>query len=118
MKKLATLLGMTLLAISAIGFTGSASAAGATECTHILAPGTYQRVVVPEGAVCFSRGGVHILSGLWIRPGATFVLGTEESGWTTGTIGGGRPPRGSAPHPIHLAAHQGGGRTPPGPTPA
>jgi hypothetical protein len=108
MKKLAALFGMTVLAISAVGFTGSASAAGATECTHTLAPGTYRQVVVPEGAVCFSRGGVRILAGLWIRPGATFVLGSEESGWTTGTISGGVHSVDAASVQIHFATIDGG----------
>jgi hypothetical protein len=110
MKKLAALLGMGALAVSAIGITGSASAAatGATECTDTLAPGTYGQVVVPEGAVCFSDGGVRILAGLWIRRGATFVLGSEESGWTTGTIGGGVHAVDPASVQIHFATINGG----------
>jgi hypothetical protein len=108
MKKLAALIGIGALAFSAIGITGSATAAGATECTDTLAPGTYRQVVVPEGAVCFSDGGVRILAGLWIRPGATFVLGSEESGWTTGTIGGGVHAVDPASVQIHFATINGG----------
>jgi hypothetical protein len=108
MKKLAAMLGIGVLAFSAIGITGSATAAGATECTDTLAPGTYRQVVVPEGAVCFSEGGVRILAGLWIRPGATFVLGSEESGWTTGTIGGGVHAVDPASVQIHFATINGG----------
>jgi hypothetical protein len=109
MKRLAALLGMGALAVSAIGITtGSASAAGSTECTDTLAPGTYRQVVVPEGAVCFSEGGVRILAGLWIRPGATFVLGSEESGWTTGRIGGGVHAVDPASVQIHFATINGG----------
>jgi hypothetical protein len=108
MKKLAAMLGIGVLAFSAIGITGSATASGATECTDTLAPGTYRQVVVPEGAVCFSEGGVRILAGLWIRPGATFVLGSEESGWTTGTIGGGVHAVDPASVQIHFATINGG----------
>jgi hypothetical protein len=108
MKKLVALVGIGVLAFSAIGITGSATAAGATECTDTLAPGTYRQVVVPEGAVCFSEGGVRILAGLWIRPGATFVLGSEESGWTTGTIGGGVHAVDPASVQIHFATINGG----------
>jgi hypothetical protein len=107
MRKLMALLG-SAVAISAIGIAGSASAAGATECTDTLAPGTYRQVVVPEGAVCLSDGGVRILAGLWIRPGATFVLGSEESGWTTGTIGGGVHAVDPASVQIHFATINGG----------
>jgi hypothetical protein len=108
MKKLVALVGIGVLAFSAIGITGSAAAAGTTECTDTLAPGTYRQVVVPEGAVCFSEGGVRILAGLWIRPGATFVLGSEESGWTTGTIGGGVHAVDPASVQIHFATINGG----------
>jgi hypothetical protein len=111
MKKLVAMLGMGALAVSVIAIIGSASAAaasGATHCTDTLAPGTYREVVVPEGAVCFSDGGVRILAGLWIRPGATFVLGSEESGWTTGTIGGGVHAVDPASVQIHFATINGG----------
>ena len=55
--------------------TFPAAGSGSTECTDVLAPGTYRSVVVPEGAVCMSEGPVRIQAGLWIRPGATFVDG-------------------------------------------
>jgi hypothetical protein len=79
-----------------------------TECTDTLAPGTYEAVVVPEAAVCLSEGPIRIRSGLWIRPGATFVLGSEESGWTTGTIGGGVHATDPASVQIHFATIDGG----------
>jgi len=109
MKKLAALVGLTTLVISAFGgAAGPASASGTTWCTDTLEPGTYRQVVVPEGAVCFSEGGVRILAGLWVRAGATFVLGSEESGSSTGTIGGGVHAVDPASVQIHFATINGG----------
>jgi hypothetical protein len=85
-----------------------ASAANATTCTGELPAGTYHRVVVPEGAVCLSEGPIVVRSGLWIGSGATFVLGSEESGWTTGTIGGGVHADDPASVQIHFATINGG----------
>ena len=85
-----------------------AGAASTTECTDFLAPGSYGRVVVPEGAVCFSDGPIRIHSGLEIQAGATFVLGSEESGWTTGTINGGVRAWDPASVQIHFATINGG----------
>jgi hypothetical protein len=45
---------------------------------------------------------------LFIRSGATFVLGSEESGWTTGTIGGGVHASDAASVQIHFATINGG----------
>ena len=109
MRKLTALIGMSALAMAAAFTTiPPAAGAGATECTDILAPGTYQRVVVPAGAVCLSDGPIRIQAGLWIGSGATFVLGSEESGWTTGTIGGGVHATDPASVQIHFATINGG----------
>ncbi len=109
MRKLTTLIGMSALAMAAAFTTiPPAAGAGATECTDILAPGTYQRVVVPAGAVCLSEGPIRVQAGLWIGSGATFVLGSEESGWTTGTIGGGVHATDPASVQIHFATINGG----------
>ena len=109
MRKLTALIGMSALAIAAAFTTiPPAAGAGATECTDVLAPGTYQRVLVPEGAVCLSEGPIRIRAGLWIGSGATFVLGSEESGWTTGTIGGGVHATDPASVQIHFATINGG----------
>jgi hypothetical protein len=97
-----------LVAAAVVAVPSVAVAAGTTECTDVLAAGSYGRVVVPEDAVCFSDGGVRILAGLWIRRGATFVLGSEESGWTTGTIGGGVHAVDPASVQIHFATINGG----------
>jgi hypothetical protein len=109
MRKLTALIGMSALAIAA-AFTTIPPAAGAsvTECTDVLAPGTYQRVLVPAGAVCMSEGPIRIRAGLWVGSGATFVLGSEESGWTTGTIGGGVHATDPASVQIHFATINGG----------
>ena len=109
MKKLVSLLGMGVVTVSTmVGFGGVAAAAGTTRCTDTLAPGTYQKVVVPEGAVCFSDGVIRIRDGLWIRPGATFVLGSEESTGTTGTIEDGVHAVDPASVQIHFATVDGG----------
>src|SRR6266536_5652857 len=75
MKKLSVLLGVGALAAAAFtAAPGVASAASTTYCDGVLAPGTYQRVVVPADAVCLSDGPVVIRSGLFVQQGATFVL--------------------------------------------
>ena len=84
MRKLLNLFGLSAVVIALVATALPAeAAAGTTRCTDTLAAGRYQRVVVPVGAVCLSEGPVRISEGLWIRSGATFVLGSEESGWTT-----------------------------------
>jgi hypothetical protein len=108
MRKLLTLFGLSTVVIALVATALPAEAGGTTRCTDTLAPGTYQRVVVPAGAVCLSEGPVTIREGLWIRSGATFVLGSEESGWTTGTIGGGVHARDAASVQIHFATINGG----------
>lgn len=108
MRKLLTLFGLSTVAIVLGASALPAEAAGTTRCTSTLAQGTYQRVVVPAGAVCLSEGPVTIREGLWIRSGATFVLGSEESGWTTGTIGGGVHAWDAASVQIHFATINGG----------
>lgn len=79
-----------------------------TSCTDFLAPGTYQRVVVPAGATCFSEGGVTIRSGLFIGAGATFVLGSEEAPGDNGTISGGVHATNAASVQIHFMTINGG----------
>jgi hypothetical protein len=48
---------------------------GSTACNSTLAPGTYQRVVVPQDGVCLSNGPVTVRGGLFIQEGATLVFG-------------------------------------------
>jgi hypothetical protein len=76
-------------------------AASSTTCDGTLAPGSYGTVVVPAGAACSSDGPVRIAGGLFIEPGATFVLGDESAPGNTGTINGGV----HATHPASVRIH-------------
>ena len=87
--------------------TPAAVAAPGTACTGVLAPGTYNTVVVPAAATCLSDGPITIRGGLQIEAGATFVLGSEESGGT-GTINGGVHATNPASVQIHFATINGG----------
>jgi hypothetical protein len=80
----------------------------ATTCTGGLAPGSYDKVVVPEGAACLSEGPVTIRGGLSIEQGATFVLGNEEKPGNTGTISGGVDATNPASVQIHFTTINGG----------
>jgi hypothetical protein len=90
MKTLSALVGaVALLAGLAVGSPAlAASNEHVTTCSGDLAAGDYQRVVVPAGAVCIVDGPVTIQAGVFIEPGATFVLGGEEGG-RAGIISGG-----------------------------
>jgi hypothetical protein len=93
-----------------VGLPASADAAPkTTTCTDTLAPGTYHKVVVPEGAICItSEGPVTIRGGLSIQPGATFVLGSEDNPAHTGTITGGVRATDAASVQIHFSTINGG----------
>jgi hypothetical protein len=86
----------------------SADAASKTVCTDVLEPGTYHKVVVPAGATCLSTGPVIIRGGLFVGPGATFVLGSEENPVDTGTISGGVHATDPASVQIHFTTINGG----------
>jgi hypothetical protein len=100
----ATLAAALLVCLPASADAGS----NTTTCTDVLAPGTYHRVVVPEGASCLSEGPVIIRGGLFIDPGATFVLGSEENPVDTGTISGGVHATDPASVQIHFTTINGG----------
>ena len=106
------LFGLTAVAtlVLAIPFAAPAAQAsgGTSTCTGTLAPGTYHRLVVPEGAVCIGDGPVRILAGLWVQPGATFELGGHEHPGPTGTINGGVHATDPAGVHIHEARINGG----------
>jgi hypothetical protein len=94
---------------AAITFALPAIAAGnVSTCTGVLAPGTYNRVVVPVDATCLSDGPVVIQGGLYIRSGATFVLGSEENAVPTGVISGGVHASNPASVQIHFTTINGG----------
>jgi hypothetical protein len=98
-------LGTAMVAVTS-GVAGAASPS--TTCNGVLAPGTYQRVVVPEGGTCLSDGPVTIRGGLFVGPGATFVLGSEENPVPTGTITGGVHATDPASVQIHFTTINGG----------
>jgi hypothetical protein len=79
-----------------------------TTCTGVLAPGTYQKVVVPVGATCFSTGPVTIRNGLFVEAGATFVLGSEEAPGDNGTISAGVHATDAANVQLHFVTVNGG----------
>ena len=108
--RLRTLLAAGLVVgASAVAVPTSASAApSATECTGVLAPGTYRTVVVPEDEQCVSEGLLTIRGGVWIEPGATFVLGSEESPDTPSRISGGVHATDAANVQIHFTTINGG----------
>jgi hypothetical protein len=87
---------------------GAEAGSKTTTCTGELAPGSYHRLVVPEGATCSSEGPVTIRGGLFISPGATFVLGNEEHPGNTGTISGGVHATDAASVQIHFVTINGG----------
>jgi hypothetical protein len=104
-------LGVALLVAlpgSAVAGSKATKATKATTCTDELASGSYKKVVVPAGATCLSEGPVTIRGGLFIEPGATFVLGSEESPGSTGTISGGVHATNPASVQIHFATINGG----------
>jgi hypothetical protein len=96
----------TVLLVAAPAVAGASPKT--TSCTSGLAPGTYHKVVVPEGATCLSDGPVTIRGGLSIQPGATFVLGSEENPGNTGTITGGVKATNPASVQIHFTTINGG----------
>jgi hypothetical protein len=103
MKGLARLLTAgTLCAGLLVSMPPAAQAAKkVTICIDGLEPGTYQKVIVPEDGVCISDGPVTIHGGLFVDPGATFVLGSEENPVDSGTISGGV----HATDPMNLQIH-------------
>ena len=74
----------------------------------MLAPGTYNKVVVPAGATCLSDGPVVVRGGLFVGAGATFVLGSEENPVPTGVISGGVHATNAASVQIHFTTINGG----------
>jgi hypothetical protein len=110
MQRLIRLLGAGALVTAAFVAVPALAGAGSssTSCDGTLAPGTYQRVVVPADAVCLSDGPVTIRGGLYIEHGATFVLGSEENPMNTGTISGGVHATNAASVQIHFTTINGG----------
>jgi hypothetical protein len=99
--------GLVVLTTALIAAVPPASAS--TICTGELAPGTYHKLIVPEGALCGTEAGpVTIKGGLYVRAGATFVLGSEENPVHTGTIRGGVHTVNAMSVQIHFSTISGG----------
>jgi hypothetical protein len=95
-------------ALSMLLPTVAAAGPSTTTCTGVLAPGTYQKVVVPAGAACFSDGPVTIRNGLFVGAGATFVLGSDEVPGDNGTISAGVHATNAMIVEIHFVTINGG----------
>jgi hypothetical protein len=85
-----------------------AAGGGSTTCNGELAPGTYQRVVVPQDGVCLSSGPVTIRAGLFVQQGGTLVLGSEDQPVHTATISGGVHAFNAMSVQIHFSTINGG----------
>ncbi len=109
MRKLAFLLGLGAVVATAFVIAPAfASGGGSYTCDGILAPGTYQRVVVPQDGVCQSDGPVTIHAGLFVLQGATLVFGSEDQPVPTATITGGVHATNAALVEIHFSTINGG----------
>ena len=105
------LVGGVLAALAALfmSMPSVAGAHGAVNCTHSLAPGTYDSVNVPAGAICITiTGPVTITHGVTVGPGATFVLGNENHPGHVATISGGVRSNHAASVQIHFSSITGG----------
>ena len=109
MRKLIHLGGTSAIVIAlALALPAMAGARSATQCDGALAPGTYKRVVVPEGATCLSDGPVRITAGLFVEAAGTFVLGDESQPGINGRISGGVHATRPASVRIHFVRIDGG----------
>jgi len=101
-------LGLGALVAAAFFVVPAFAAGGTTTCNGTLAPGTYNRVVVPQDGVCLSDGPVTIRAGLWVEQGATLVFGNEENAVHTATISGGVHSSNAMNVQIHFSTINGG----------
>lgn len=110
MRRMPSILATTTLltAAAVVGAPTLAGASSSSSCDGELSPGNYHQLIVPAGATCLTEGPIRVSGGLWIQSGATFVLGSEESGWTTGSISGGVHATDPASVQIHFATINGG----------
>jgi hypothetical protein len=100
-------------ALSATALTAGVSTALAshvkTKCTGTLASGSYQKLVVPDGATCDgTEAKINVRGGVRVHEGGTFVLGSEELGADTGKIRGGVRAKAPASLQVHFAHIKGG----------
>jgi hypothetical protein len=107
MRRLDLLLGAAFAA-AIFGVVPASAAGGATSCNGTLAPGTYDRVVVPADGICLSDGPVTIHGGLFVQQGGTLVFGSEENAVHTATISGGVHASNAMSVQIHFSTINGG----------
>jgi hypothetical protein len=111
MKRLLYLLSGAALAAAGL-LVSLPVAAGATGggsiCDGALAPGNYNHLVVPAGAVCIGDGHVNVQGGVLIGEGATFVLSSEDTPDATSAISGGVRATNAMNVQIHFATISGG----------
>jgi hypothetical protein len=109
MRKLCFSLGLgAVVAVAFLVVPAFAAGGGTTTCNGTLAPGTYQRVVVPQDGVCLSDGPVTIRAGVFVQQGGTLVLGNEQNAVHTATIGGGVHAWNAMNVQIHFSTINGG----------
>jgi len=108
MRRLGFMLGLGALVAMTFVVLPAFAGGGATTCNGTLAPGTYQRVVVPQDGVCMSEGPVTIRAGLFVQQGGTLVLGSEENPVHTATISGGVHAMNAMNVQIHFSTVNGG----------
>jgi hypothetical protein len=108
MRRLHLLLGLGAVIAASFGVVPVFAAGDTTICNGTLAPGTYQRVVVPQDGVCLSEGPVTIRAGVFVGQGGTLVFGSEENPTHTATIYGGVHATNAMNVQIHFSTINGG----------
>src|SRR4051794_4304557 len=94
-----------------VALTPGTALAGTTWCTGALSAGSYQRLVVPQGAVCTfdpSSGPIEVKNGVRIHRGGSLVLGDEGNAVPTATIHDGVKADHPAQFQIHFSTITGG----------
>ncbi len=101
-----------ILGVPAAQLSTAALARGkAAKCSGKLDPGRYRKLIVPAGTTCDGTDArIHVRRGVWVREGATFILGSEDSGGGTGTIRGGIHADSPGSLQVHFAHVRGGVR--------
>ena len=108
MTRLGLLFGLGALIAAGLFVVSASATDGTTTCNGTLAPGTYERVVVPQDGVCLSGGPVTIRAGLFVQQGGTVVFGSEENAVHTATISGGVHATNAMSVQIHFSTINGG----------
>jgi hypothetical protein len=109
MRKVA-LSAIVTAATVAVGASSAAAASSGFVCRGTLASGSYKKITVPAGATCDGTNAtITVRGGIRIRPGATFILGSEQ-GTGGGNISGGLRAKRAASVQLHFAHVNGGVR--------